>query len=221
MNKDLKAMSRKVNIGCGRTPTEGWLNFDNSPAIKLARSPLKYSLAKALGLLNQEQLANIEWNKENNIHFADASKSIPLEDSSVDCIYTSHMIEHLSQEGARNFLNEAIRVLKVGGIVRIAVPDLRIAVNEYLKHNDADAFMNGILVKAPEIKTLRQKFILFVSGYRHHQWMYDGASLSKLLLEIGFASAEICKDGKTNIGDYGNLNLYEREDDSVYVEAIK
>ena len=212
-------MSIKANIGCGRTPTEGWLNFDNSPAIKLAKSPLRYKLARALGLLNKQQIENIEWNKENNIQYADATKSIPLETSSVDCIYTSHMVEHLSQEGAKSFLVEVKRVLKAGGIVRIAVPDLKIAVDEYLKSNDADAFMKGILVKAPEIDTLKQKINLFISGYRHHQWLYDGNSLAKLLLEMDFKSVEICKNGKTNIIDSDALDLYEREEQSVYVEA--
>ena len=213
-------MSIKVNIGCGRTPTEGWLNFDNSPAIKLAKSPFKYKFAKALGLLNEQQIENIKWNMEHNIQFADATKSIPLQTSSIDCIYTSHMVEHLSQKGVRSFLSEVKRVLKVGGVVRIAVPDLRIAVDDYLETNDADAFMRGILVQAPEINTLKQKINLFVSGYRHHQWMYDGASLSKLLIEMGFSSVEICKDGKTNIIDADGLNLHEREKKSVYVEGI-
>ena len=215
-------MSIKVNIGCGRTPTEGWLNFDNSPAIKLAKSPFKYKFAKALGLLNEQQIENIKWNMEHkhNIQFADATKSIPLQTSSVDYIYTSHMVEHLSQKGVRSFLREVKRVLKVGGVVRIAVPDLRIAIDDYLKTNDADAFMRWIDMQAPEINTLTQKIKLFVYGYRHHQWMYDGASLSKLLIEMGFSSVEICKDGKTNIIDADCLNLYEREEQSVYVEGI-
>lgn len=214
-------MSIKVNIGCGRTPTDGWLNFDNSPAIKLSKSPLRYKFAKVLGLLNEQQIENIKWNIENDIHFADATKSIPLETSSVDCIYTSHMVEHLSQNGARSFLREAHRVLKVGGVVRISVPDLRIAVNEYLETNDANAFMKSILVQAPDINTIKQKINLFVSGYRHHQWMYDGESLAKLLLEMDFNNVEICKNGKTNITDSDELDLYEREEQSVYVEGIK
>ena len=84
-------MSIKVNIGCGRSPTNGWINMDNSPAIKLANSPFKYKIARTLKLLNPEQIENIEWNKLNKIQFADATKSLPLKDSSVECIYTSHM----------------------------------------------------------------------------------------------------------------------------------
>jgi hypothetical protein len=75
-------MNYQINIGCGKTPTKGWKNYDNSPAIKLASSPLKYFIAKSLGLLNSDQIDNIEWLKKNNIEFVDATKKIPLPDKS-------------------------------------------------------------------------------------------------------------------------------------------
>ena len=33
-------MTIRVNIGCGNSPINGWINYDNSLAIKLANSPL-------------------------------------------------------------------------------------------------------------------------------------------------------------------------------------
>ena len=59
-------MKHRINIGCGRTPTEGWMNFDNSPAITLANSPFKYIVAKIFGFLNKKQIENINWNKKKN-----------------------------------------------------------------------------------------------------------------------------------------------------------
>ena len=213
-------MSHRVNIGCGRSPTQGWLNFDNSPAIKLANSPIRYLISKKLGLLNIQQIENIDWNKRNKILFADATKRIPLKNSSCEYIYSSHMLEHLSQEDASFFLKESFRILENGGVIRIAVPDLKIAVNKYLVSNDADAFMRNLRTKAPPINTFKQKTNLLVVGYRHHQWMYDGASLSKLLTEIGFRDVKICENAYTNIKDE-RLNLEERVDHSVYVEGTK
>ena len=51
--------------------------------------------------------------------------------------------------------------------------------------------------------------------------MYDARSLSKLLLEVGFKETFILNAGKTMIKNYGNLNLYERKEESLYLEAIK
>ena len=213
-------MITKVNIGCGTTPTENWLNFDNSHAIKLANSPLRYRISKALRLLDSAQIKNIEWNRLNSIEFADATKLIPLADASVDCIYTSHMVEHLSQNGVKSFLKEAKRVLKRGSVLRISVPDLKIAVDKYLESKNANVFMRNLWVQAPPITTIKQKILLFISGYRHHQWMYDGESLSKLLIEMGFKNVEVCKDGYTKIEDPEGLNLYDQAEQSVYVEGI-
>ena len=214
-------MKYKINIGCGKSPTDGWMNFDNSPAIMLANSPVKFFFAKIFKLLNKEQIQNVNWNKNNKIIFVDAKKKIPLPNASVECIYTSHMIEHLSRDEAIFFLNESIRVLESGGILRIAIPDLKLVVSSYVKNQDADVFMEKIFVAPPPINNIKQKVSLFFNGYRHHQWMYDEKSLTKLIKTLGFRKIFICKPGETNIIDPGNLNLYERSEDSIYVEALK
>ena len=214
-------MKHRVNIGCGKTPTEGWINFDNSPSIILANSLSKYFFAKIFRFLNKEQIENINWNKKNKILFADAKKNIPLPNDSAECIYTSHMIEHLSKEESVSFLNEAFRVLEPGGILRIVVPDLKLAVNFYVQTQDADTFMEKILLAPPPINTIKEKISLFFTGYRQHQWMYDEKSLSKLIKKVGFRKIFICKAGETNILNPHNLNLHERSEESVYLEGRK
>ncbi|MDA7755390.1 class I SAM-dependent methyltransferase [Pseudomonadales bacterium] len=211
----------RINVGCGSSPSEGWLNYDNTPAIKLANSPLKYRISKLFGLLNEAHIANIEWNKKNKIKYADVTKSIPLPSNSVEAIYTSHMLEHLSRKGAKNFLCEAKRILKVDGVLRVSIPDLKIYLDKYLTDEDADEFMTGILTEAPPIDTFKQKVVLFLNGYRHHQWMYDGKSLSILFKEAGLRNIKICAEGQTTIKNPSGLDLYERGKNSVYVEGAK
>ena len=214
-------MKYRINIGCGKTPTEGWINYDNSPSIMLANSLLKYFFAKIFGFLNKEQIENIKWNRKNKIFFADAKKNIPLPNHSAECIYTSHMMEHLSKEESVSFLNEAFRVLEPGGILRVVVPDLKLAVNFYVQTQDADNFMEKMFLAPPPINTIKEKISLFFTGYRQHQWMYDEKSLSKLIKKIGFRQVFILKAGETNILNPHNLNLHERSDASVYVEGLK
>jgi predicted SAM-dependent methyltransferase len=214
-------MTIRVNFGCGMTPTEGWVNYDNSFAIKLANSSFLYFLAKSLRILSVAQIENVEWNKKHKIYFADATKKIPLRDNSVECLYTSHMLEHISREGVIVFLKEVMRLLEVDGVFRVAVPDLRIAINNYLSEEDADSFMKGIHVEAQPISKLIDKFRLFVTGYRHHQWMYDGKSLSILMKNSGFRNVRVYKKGQTSIKNPKGLNLFERSEESVYVEGKK
>ena len=131
------------------------------------------------------------------------------------------MIEHLSKEDSVYFLNEVFRVLEPGGVLRVAVPDLKLAVNFYVQTQDADAFMEKILLAPPPINTIKQKISLFFIGYRQHQWMYDEKSLYKLIKKVGFKKVFTCKAGETNILNPYNLNLHERSDESVYVEGLK
>lgn len=214
-------MSIKINIGCGRSPTSGWINIDNSLSINLANSNIKYSLAKFFKLLNKDQIENIEWNKKNNIKYFDVKKKLPFNNLSVETIYTSHMIEHLHRTDAICFLKEAYRILKYEGILRISVPDLKIIINDYNINKDANKFMERLLVEAPKIKSFKDKLKLFISGYRHHQWMYDQNSLSNILKNIGFKKIIMCPAGETNIQNYQNLNLFERANESIYIESIK
>jgi SAM-dependent methyltransferase len=210
-----------VNIGCGATPTPGWLNFDNSLAVRAANWPGAMRVLRHARMLNQgsRELASVA-NRET-IRFANATTRIPCPANSAEVVYSSHMIEHLDRREALAFLREVRRILRPGGIVRIAAPDLARFADEYSKTGDADEFVASIhMGLARPVGILpRTKWALI--GPRHHLWMYDGPSLSKLLSGAGFADVAIMPAGLTKIEDPGGLDLEERADESVYVEASK
>lgn len=62
----------------------------------------------------------------------DARKRLPFEDGSFDACYSSHVIEHLSCEQTLHIMKEFHRILKKGGILRLAVPDLEGIARAYL-----------------------------------------------------------------------------------------
>lgn len=57
---------------------------------------------------------------------------IPFKDNSFDFIYHSHVLEHFSKKDGEAFLKECFRVLKPGGVLRIAIPDLEQIAKKYL-----------------------------------------------------------------------------------------
>lgn len=61
------------------------------------------------------------------------TRGMPFPDSFFDVVYHSHLLEHFPKAEALPFLRECYRVLKSGGIIRIAVPDLERIVRLYLK----------------------------------------------------------------------------------------
>ncbi|MEZ5083103.1 MAG: methyltransferase domain-containing protein [Bacteroidales bacterium] len=64
---------------------------------------------------------------------------IPVEDGVGEIVYSSHTIEHIKDEHALYFFNEAFRILKKGGIIRLTAPDIDLHYKAYRK-NDLDFY---------------------------------------------------------------------------------
>ena len=213
-------MSIRINIGCGRLPAEGWCNYDNSWSIRLSKNRVLTEVLTSVGLISKRQRDFIAFAAESDIVWADAARRIPNNSNSADALYTSHMLEHLPRDATLRFLTEARRVLRSGGIIRISVPDIRIQVDEYLKNKDAESFIRRTELGREQPRTFFGKLSYLFIGDRGHQWMYDGPSLCKLLEQVGFVKARVMQPGTTSIDDPGGLNLEERAEESVFVEAV-
>ena len=211
----------RLNIGCGLSPTPGWLNFDNSPSVRVAGWPVLSSALAGLGLLGGPSARLGAMTQRGNVRFANAANRIPCPDGCSSAVYSSHMIEHLDRSEARAFLAEVMRVLQPGGVVRIAAPDLSVLIRDYLEDRDADGFVSGIHMGLDRPSGLRGWAKWTLVGPRHHLWMYDGESMAALLREAGFKDAAVMPAGSTRIAQPGQLDLSERARESVYVEAVR
>jgi predicted SAM-dependent methyltransferase len=59
---------------------------------------------------------------------------VPFEDNKFNVVYHSHVLEHFPKDKATHFIKECYRVLKKGGIIRVAIPDLEQIAKNYLKY---------------------------------------------------------------------------------------
>jgi hypothetical protein len=176
---------------------------------------------RGTGLLGAKSAELAEMGRAGGVRFANAVVRIPCAPESAAAVYSSHMIEHLDQAEARAFLTEVKRVLQPGGVVRIAAPDLSRLVSDYLATGDADSFVSGSCMGISRPAGIRGRVKWALVGPRHHLWMYDGSSLTRLLTEAGFADAATVPPGSTRIAEPGQLDLLERAGESVYVEAVR
>ncbi len=99
-------------------------------------------------------------------------------DDSVDLIYSSHALEYFDRIEAETVLSEWCRVLKVGGTLRLAVPDFEALVEVYRRYGDIHRVL-GPLYGRMEIEG-DKKIIIY------HKTVYDFASLEDLLIAAGF-----------------------------------
>jgi SAM-dependent methyltransferase len=220
-NNDKIGNMIRVNVGCGQTPTNGWKNFDNSYSVRLAKIPFLPGLLLKTGLILQDQYDYIRFVMNHSIEYGDIIRGLPLADSSAEVVYSSHVLEHLDQKEVELYLKEARRILCNGGILRLVVPDLAMIINKYNMNHDADAFVTELYLSQPRPRKFAQRLRAVIVGSRIHQWAYDGTSLSLLLQKNGFIEPQVYQPGGTGIPDPGDLDLYERADVSLYVEAKK
>ena len=99
-----------------------------------------------------------------------SKEPLPIDSSSAEIIYSSQVIEHITDDAANYMFKESFRCLKKGGFLRLVTPDIDLAYRA-LKHNDWD-FLRGN--KSYETK---QKY-LNVNMNKHP----DKASIEQLFL---------------------------------------
>lgn len=70
---------------------------------------------------------------DTSVRVFDLRQKTPYPDASFDVVYHSHLLEHFSKADGLVFLRECFRLLKPGGTIRVAVPDLERIAELYLQ----------------------------------------------------------------------------------------
>jgi len=106
----------------------------------------------------------------------------PIDSNDYQIVYSSHTLEHLTDKTVKHTLSESYRILEPGGIIRINVPDVDLAINKYEKR-DLEWFENVWLEnysnsiyyvdeKSPEFELefyLLSFFATYLSRIRHQE----------------------------------------------------
>jgi len=130
----------------------------------------------------------------------DARKGLPYPDQTVDGVYSEHFFEHLTQAEGLGFLRETRRVLKPGGIVRVAMPDLDAFVHRYVSEDwrgDGDMFKLGFDWVANRCEMLNL-------GMREwgHKHLYNEEELIRIAQMAGLEPTKRCEHGKSDTPEF-------------------
>ena len=162
---------------------------------------------------------------------------LPFEDSSVEVIFSSHFIEHLTFEEGINFLKECHRVLRPDGILRISCPDMKLWIDKLYESKDKDFFEtyksqldipyweNYLYSFKDNVKTNIQVLNSMIFNWGH-KWMWDYESLKLQLESIGYHSVEQKEHLKSDIHIIENIEtrlskelIEARNLESMFVEC--
>jgi len=201
----MSADLRKLHLGCFDQVVPGWINTDITLHIFVSRIPgLAWLLFKAR-LLPEYRFQQHSQGLFRKVRYLDVTKRFPYSNSVFDCVYSSHMLEHLYPQQAAFCLSEIHRVLRQGGVVRVAVPDLDRLVASYTPEQ-ADAFLESIF----ETTQKREK--------NKHHWHYNEFTLTRLLRLAGFTDVYRCRFRQGRCVD---VNSIDNRPESLFIEAIK
>lgn len=144
--------------------------------------------------------------------FLDARKPFPFEDAVFDYVYSEHMIEHLSWDEGSFMLREIRRILKPGGFVRIATPDLEVLLALYSRNQGAlgEKYVRWITdTFLPEAGLYDPSFVIN-NAFRNwgHQFIYDGTLMRMAMVSAGFVDIKRCSPGESDHADLRGIESH-------------
>jgi len=164
---------------------------------------------------------NIDVNKKADFYL-DARNKLPFKDKTIKYIYSSHFIEHLTNDELARHFKESFRILKSGGIYRMCVPDFLTLINAYISKD------------SQWIKTVKEKIFLnfdyissnlvsygdYLDHFLHeegsHKVFLDYERIKNLLINSGFEEKNI------KLVEYDkSIDSSIREKFSIYIKAEK
>jgi len=180
---------RKLLLGAGPTGTlEGWLNTDMFPV------------------------------HGNGVAYLDATSRFPHSDATFDYIQSEHMIEHLDYAEGLAMLQECFRVLKPGGRIRIATPDLN-AYLEIFRPDKTDLqkrFIEHYMNRWSPGSDVPGPCFVLNNLFRSwgHRFLYDRETLAGSLEATGFVALTDFKPGESDVAALRGIELHGKAIDS-------
>lgn len=125
----------------------------------------------------------------------------------IDHIYASHVLEHLSKKDGRKAVRRWFDLLKIDGVIEIIVPNIPVVIEKWLdtyRHNP------GIIWG----KTSQMIWGDQAHDGEFHKWGYDRYSLLDILVKTGFSDIDITFEpgiGDNEMIEDGNIHAVARK----------
>jgi predicted SAM-dependent methyltransferase len=147
---------------------------------------------------------------------ADVRSGLPLETDSIDYIVSIHALPELPYPDLVPALTELRRVLKPGGVLRLALPDLERGIAAY-QRGDGEYFH----VPDEDARSLGSKFVTQMIWYGYSRTLFVPAFVQELLERAGFSRVDHCAYRRTASPWSDIVELDNRERESMFVEGVK
>lgn len=144
----------------------------------------------------------------------DLRRGLPIASATLDCIAAIHVVQDLAWDEIAPALKELHRVLKNGGVLRLAVPDLERAMRAYFT-----ADVEYFFVPDSDARSIGAKLVTQIIWYGSVRTPCTFGFLDEWLRRAGFAEVSRRSFGESTLEALASLDNRERE--SLFVEAVK
>ena len=150
-----------------------------------------------------------------SVLYLNATKRFPFDSDTFDYIMSEHMIEHVPYQAAQSMLQECYRVLRPGGHIRIATPDLRVLLGLHSKKktDKQKRYIEWALGRfLPHVQECSDVFVInnFFQSWGHC-FLYDLETLEYALRSVGFREIKLHKPGASEDPNLKNLEFHGQE----------
>jgi predicted SAM-dependent methyltransferase len=182
-------------------------------AARFPRRDLKLHLG--CGTVHLDGWINIDRERGADLR-RDVRRPLPFDDGAASLIYHEHLMEHLTVEEGRACLRDWFRLLRPGGVLRIATPDLAYVVERYQGEWRDQAWLQ--LPEYAFIQTRAEMVNVAMRWWGHH-FLYDGEELERRMREAGFTTVRRCNLGASTVPELAGLET--RDDSRLILEGVK
>jgi SAM-dependent methyltransferase len=169
----MKEKYRRCNLGCGVVYRNG--SREASPEAFTVR---------------------VDLNEEANPDFRCDVRVLPTEwKESFDEVRANHILEHIRWEETDETLEEWIRILKPGGLLKLGLPDLKSVAERILKHPEMTPLMLGAIYGDQ-----RSKFYTAQQDIGVHLTGFTPVDIAARLDKLGMEKIEVTSYGKGMMG---------------------
>lgn len=198
----------RYHLGCGTIFLKDWLNIGYWEHLGHGRVYADPNENQGTWLLN-----------------FDLRYGIPAAPNSLDAVYHSHMLEHLSFTDGLEFLTRVHAALKPGGIHRIVVPDLEAFAKAYVSGEGLllEKYKEEVLATTPDIYVTKASIFMGMLHNHGHQAGWDWETLKWALERAGFCQVKRKLFQESDFSDIMDMEKYSplRCLESLCVECYK
>ena len=142
------------------------------------------------------------------------TKKLPLDNETVDEIYSSHTLEHFEFQNIIFIIKECERILKPGGKLNVSVPNARLYIDSYIEKKifplKKKWYQPAVTDTGSYIDQLN--YVAYLNG--HHKFLFDEENILNILKMCGFKNV--------SLRDFDeDIDLKDRDHESVYATGTK